>query len=173
VLLAFSAFQNLENFVKLKISQANLPGAPELIEEVDDENAEVDAKNGQHEDENEELEQPYQKLQHERLKLGMEINKDMDQIEPAVLEYKMNMKVPGTARTAEGLCSENLNPTMAIQNFSNVVAVQNRNGTTDLDNMNCNMDVHSLASSISTREDCPDMDDYDQTLMELGEWQPF
>ncbi len=28
-------------------------------------------------------------------------------------------------------------------------------------------------SSTSTSEDCPEKDDYDQTLMELGEWQPF
>ncbi len=62
---------------------------------------------------------------------------------------------------------------MAIQKFSNVLAVQNRNGKTYMYNLNYNMDVHSLASSTSTREDCPDMDDYDQTLMKLGDWQPF
>jgi hypothetical protein len=48
---ASSSFQNSENVVKLKISQAFFPGAPELIEEVDDEIAEVEATNGQLEDE--------------------------------------------------------------------------------------------------------------------------
>ncbi len=58
--LASSAFQNLENFVKFKISQANFPGAPELIEELEDEIAELDATNEQLGDENEEFAQPYQ-----------------------------------------------------------------------------------------------------------------
>jgi hypothetical protein len=57
---ASSAFQNSENFVKLKILQVNLPGAPELIEELDDEIAEVKATNKQPEDEYDELDQPYQ-----------------------------------------------------------------------------------------------------------------
>ncbi len=96
--LASSAFQKIENLVKLKISQTNPLGAPELIEEFDDEIAEVDATNGQFDDENDKLDQPYQDLQHERLKLGMEINKDMDQMEPADVEYHMDMKVTGPTR---------------------------------------------------------------------------
>jgi hypothetical protein len=48
----------------LKISQANSPGAPELIEELDDEIAELGATNGQLGDENEEHEPPYEELEH-------------------------------------------------------------------------------------------------------------
>ncbi len=82
-------------------------------------------------------------------------------IETATLEGNVDMKFTGTASAAEGLCSENLNLTMATQNFSNMVAIQNRNETAEMYNLDCNMDVQSLASSTSTREDCPDMDDYD------------
>ncbi len=107
------------------------------------------------------------------MKVCLRINEDMKTMETATLEGNVDMKVTGTTRTAKGLCSENLNLAMATQNISNMVAVQNRNGTADLDNMDYNMDVHSLASSTSTREDCTDMDDYDQTLMELEEWRPL
>ncbi len=75
--LASSAFQNLENFVKLKISQTNLSEASALIEELEDEIAELDATIGQLGDENEELAQPYQELQLERLKVGLIIHEDM------------------------------------------------------------------------------------------------
>ncbi len=53
------------------------------------------------------------------------------------------------------------------------MAIQNSNRTADMDNVDYNIDVHSLASSTSPREECPEMEDYDQTLMELGDWQPF
>ena len=75
--LASSAFQNLENFVKLKISQTNLQGAPALIEELEDEIAEHDATNGQLGDEYEEIAQPYHELQPEHLKVGLMIHEDM------------------------------------------------------------------------------------------------
>jgi hypothetical protein len=103
--LASSAFQNLKNFVKLKILQANLPGAPELIEELEDEIAEVDATNGQLGEETEELAQPYQELHHEHLKVALRINEDIKIVEPAVLEYNMGVNITGTGRTAEDLCS--------------------------------------------------------------------
>ncbi len=105
--------------------------------------------------------------------MGVKINEDMKIVDPAVLFYNMDVNITGTTRETEGLCSENLNMTVAVQDLNLTVAVQNRNGTADLDNMNCNMEVHSLASSTLTREDCPHMDDYDQTLKELGEWHPF
>ncbi len=63
----------------------------------------------------------------------------------------MERKITGMARAAEGLCSENLNLTLAIQNLSNMVEVQNRNGTAYMDNLEYNIDVHSLASSTSPR----------------------
>jgi hypothetical protein len=61
----------------LKTSQANLLGAPELIEELDDEIAEIGATNGQLGDENEEHEPPNKELQHELLKVDLRINEDM------------------------------------------------------------------------------------------------
>jgi hypothetical protein len=85
--LASSAFQNLENFVKLKISQASPQGAPVLIEELEDENAELDATNGQHEDESDEHEDTPEEVdaeneEHEQddLKVGLDLNKDMENV---------------------------------------------------------------------------------------------
>ncbi len=89
----------------MKISQANLLGAPELVEEVEDEIAEVDATNGQLDAENEELDQSYQELHQEHLKVGLRIYEDMKIMETSTLECNMDMKVTGKARTAEGLCS--------------------------------------------------------------------
>ncbi len=94
-------------------------------------------------------------------------------MEPAVLKNGMDIVISGTAREAEGLCSKDLNMALAVQGLNLTLAIQNHNGTADMDNLGYNMDVHSLASSTSPREECPDMDDYDQTLMELGEWEPF
>jgi hypothetical protein len=84
--LASSAFQNLENFVKVKISQTSTSGAPDLVEEVCDGSAELDDTNGQLDDKNEKLEVPYQEIQHERFKVGMMVIKNMNQMEPTVFE---------------------------------------------------------------------------------------
>ncbi len=41
--------------------------------------------------------------------MGLRIDEDMKVMDLAALECNMDMKVTGTARTAEGLLSENLN----------------------------------------------------------------
>ncbi len=110
--LASSAFQNPENFVKLKISQTNTPGAQELVEEVGDEFAEYDNTNVQLDEEIGQFEEPYQELQPERLKVGM---MDMNQMEPAVFKKNLDMKITGMASETEGLGSENHNIKLAVQ----------------------------------------------------------
>ncbi len=101
--LASSAFQNLENVVKLKISQANLPGAPALIEELVDEIADVYATNGQLDDEHEELAQPYQELHHEHLKVGLRISEDMKTRNAASIMTNVEVQTgDGSQKPAEG-----------------------------------------------------------------------
>jgi hypothetical protein len=96
--LASSAFQNLENFVKLKISQANPQGAPALIEQHEDESDEHEDTHEEVDDENEEHEQ-------DDLKVGLDLNRDMKNVNPpeaAVFTQNMDMDLDTGASAAVG-----------------------------------------------------------------------
>ncbi len=94
----------------MKISQAILPGAPELIEELDDEIAELDATNGQLGDESEELGPPYEELEHERLKAGLKINDDMKIQDTAAFPTNMEIRTEDGSQKPAADCSSGSYP---------------------------------------------------------------
>ncbi len=94
----------------MKISQASLPGAPELIEELDDEIAELGATNGQRGDENEEPEPPYEELQHERLKVGLKINEYMKIQDTAAFTTNMEIRTEDGSQKPAVDCSSGSYP---------------------------------------------------------------
>ncbi len=96
----------------------------------------------------------------------MMVNEDMNQMEPAVLGKNLNMKITGTVQEPDGMGNENHDMTLAVQNHSI---------TAEMENWEYNEDVASLASSsssTSTREEYPDMDDYDKCLMQPYNQEP-
>ncbi len=139
---ASSAFQNPENFVKLKISQTNTSGAPELVEEIADESAELDDTNGLLDDEITKLEEPYQKIQQEHLKVGIMVNKDINWMEPAVLKKILDVKITGMIQKPEG----------GDENHDMMLAVKNHNMTMEMENLEYREDVASMASSSSSTQ---------------------
>jgi hypothetical protein len=55
--------------------------------------------------------------------MGMIIYEDMDQMEQAVMEKNLDMKITGKDSEAEGLGSEDHNKTVAIQNLNLTLAI--------------------------------------------------
>jgi hypothetical protein len=94
----------------LKISQANLPEAPEVVEKLDDEIAEPDATNGQLGDESEELWPLYEKLEHERLKVGLKIYEDMKIQDTAAFTTNLEIRTEDGSQKPAAACSSGSYP---------------------------------------------------------------